>query len=204
MKFGGAALSAYSAFNAFKAGDTFGGIVGSISTAAMFIPGLGQIALALNAVNFVRSITGWGRGKPKPGFGGSEIAFNNDTGQFRHHSTYSYNGFNAGGAKRHTDMVVKYLNAYQKELGVTLNVEKAHKAMRGAIVRGGNYLSRVDISPWKDGSGSASEMLERWLSAGVFEGTPTYYDAYTGQREPFQTQQQYEQYMNDFSHNIFK
>jgi hypothetical protein len=203
LQYGGAALGAYNAFNAFKEGDTFGGVVGTISTAAMFIPGLQTIALALNAVNFIRGITGWGGGKPKPGFGGSEIVINEDTGQFGHHSTYSYNGFNASGAKRHTDMVVKYLNAYQKELGVTLNYKKAQEAIGGGRIRGGNYLTRVDISPWKDGSGSASEMLERWLSAGVFEGSPTYYDAYTGQRESFQTQQQYEQYMNDFSHKIF-
>ena len=100
-------------------------------------------------------------------------------------------------------MAMKFLTNYEKELGLKINYDRAQKAIQEAKVRGGNYLRRVDVSPWKDGSGSASEMIERWLSAGVYDGTPTYYDAYTGQREAFQTQQQYEQWMKSFSHRMF-
>jgi len=47
-------------------------------------------------------------------------------------------------------------------------------------------------------------MIERWLSAGVYDGTPTYYDASAGERRGFQSQQQYEQWMQQFSNRIFK
>ena len=202
MGYAMAAYSAYNAYNAFKAGDTLGGITNTISTIAMFNPALMPVAIALNAVNFISKMTGWGRGKPKQGFGGSEITLEKD-GTFRHDQAYAYNGFDPSGAKRHTDMAVKYLNEYQKELGVKVNYDRAWEAIRGAKIRGGNYLRRVDVSPWKDGSGSASEMLERWLSAGVFDGTPTYYDSYAGERLPFQSQSQYEKHMSDFSNKIF-
>jgi len=210
LKYGGTALSAYSAFDAFKQGDMLGGAAGTAQTLLGLqsigmigsIPGLQTVAIALTALNFVSSITGWGRGKPKPGFGGSEIGLRQD-GTFFHDQAYSYNGFDPSGAKKHTDMAMKFLTNYEKELGLKINYERAQKAITEAKVRGGNYLRRVDVSPWKDGSGSASEMIERWLSAGVYDGTPTYYDAYTGQREAFQTQQQYEQWMQNFSHRMF-
>jgi hypothetical protein len=202
MGYAMAAYSAYNAYNAFKAGDTLGGITNTVTTLAAFNPALIPVAIALNAVNFISKITGWGRGKPKQGFGGSELKINEE-GTFSHSQAYAYNGFDPSGAKKHTDMVAKYLNAYQKELGVTLNYKKAQEAISGGRIRGGNYLTRVDVSPWKDGSGSASEMLERWLSAGVFDGTPTYYDAYAGERLSFQSQTQYEKHMSDFSNRIF-
>jgi len=210
MGYAGTALSAYSAFDAFKQGDMLGGAAGTAQTLLGLqsigmigaIPGLQTVAIALTALNFVSSITGWGRGKPKPGFGGSEIGLRQD-GTFFHDQAYSYNGFDPSGAKKHTDMAMKFLTNYEKELGLKINYDRAQEAIRGAKVRGGNYLRRVDVSPWKDGSGSASEMIERWLSAGVYDGTPTYYDAYTGQREAFQTQQQYEQWMENFSHRMF-
>jgi hypothetical protein len=164
---------------------------------------LQPVAIALNAVNFVSKITGWGRGKPKPGFGGSEIGLRPD-GTFFHDQAYSYNGFDPSGAKKHTDLAMKFLTNYEKELGLKLNYDRAQKAIQEAKVRGGNYLRRVDVSPWKDGSGSASEMIERWLSAGVYDGTPTYYDASAGERRGFQSQQQYEQWMQQFSNRIFK
>ena len=211
MGYAGTVMSAYSAFDAFKEGDMLGGAAGTAGTLLGLqslgfigaIPGLQPVAVALTALNFISGFTGWGRGKPKPGFGGSEITLDKD-GTFRHDQAYSYNGFDPSGAKKHTDLAIKYLNNYQKELGVKVNYERAWKAIREAKVRGGNYLRRVDVSPWKDGSGSVSEMLERWLSAGVFDGTPTYYDAYTGQREGFQSQQQYEQWMRQFSNRMFQ
>lgn len=210
MGYAGTALSAYSAFDAFKQGDMLGGAAGTAQTLLGLqsigmigaIPGLQTVAIALTALNFVSGITGWGRGKPKPGFGGSEIGLRQD-GTFFHDQAYSYNGFDPSGAKKHTDMAMKFLTSYEEELGLKINYERAQKAITEAKVRGGNYLRRVDVSPWKDGSGSASEMIERWLSAGVYDGTPTYYDAYTGQREAFQTQQQYEQWMKNFSHRMF-
>ena len=210
MGYAGTAFAAYCAFDAFKQGDTLGGVSGTASTllglqtigAIGTIPGLQAVAISLMALNFISGITGWGKGKPKPGFGGSEIALGED-GKFFHDQAYSYNGFDPSGAKKHTDMAMKFLTEYEKELGLKINYDRAQEAIRGAKIRGGNYLRRVDVSPWKDGSGSASEMIERWLSAGVYDGTPTYYDAYTGQREAFQTQQQYEKWMQDFSHKIF-
>ena len=198
-----AAYSAKNAFDAFKQGDTLGGVTSTITTLAPFVPFLQPVAIALNAVNFVSRITGWGRGKPKPGFGGSEIGLRPD-GTFFHDQAYSYNGFDPSGAKKHTDLAMNFLTNYEKELGLKLNYDRAQKAIQEAKVRGGNYLRRVDVSPWKDGSGSASEMIERWLSAGVYDGTPTYYDASAGERRGFQSQQQYEQWMQQFSNRIFK
>tara|TARA_R110000822_G_scaffold10953_2_gene40772 strand:+ start:88 stop:1560 length:1473 start_codon:yes stop_codon:yes gene_type:complete len=210
LGYAGTAMSAYGAYDAFKSGDTLGGVSNTANTLVGLqaigvlgsIPGLQTVAIALTALNFISSITGWGRGKPKPGFGGSEISLRED-GTFQHDQAYSYNGFDPSGAKKHTDMAMKYLTEYQKELGLKINYGRAQEAIAGAEVRGGNYLRRVDVSPWKDGSGSASEMIERWLSAGVFDGTPTYYDAYTGQREGFQSQEQYETYMQNFSNRVF-
>ena len=87
----GAAFSAYNAYDAFKQGDTLGGLTNAAATAAFFIPGMQPVAAALTALNFV---SGFRKGKPKPGMGGSEIKYDKDTGQLANSMTWSYKGFN--------------------------------------------------------------------------------------------------------------
>ena len=84
-----------------------------------------------------------------------------------------------------------------------LNYDKAQEAMAGAKIRGGNYLQRIDVSPWKDGSGSSSEMIERWIDSGAYEGNPTYYNSELGQRVGFSSQEQYEKEVNKYAKSIF-
>ena len=84
-----------------------------------------------------------------------------------------------------------------------LNSEKAAQAIKEARIRGGNYLRRIDVSPWKDGSGSSSEMIERWMDSGAYEGNPTYYNAELGERVGFTSQKQYERAVNKYAKSIF-
>jgi hypothetical protein len=191
----GAAFSAYNAYDAFKQGDTLGGLTNAAATAAFFIPGMQPVAIALTALNFV---SGFRKGKPKPGMGGSEIMYNKDTGQLAHSSTWAYNGFNPSQAKQHTDQAIKFVNNYMKEFNVKLNPEKFPQGQSNW-----QYLSRIDVSPYKNGSQSAGELIERWMSSGAFTGNPSYYDANAGERRFFTSQEEYETAVNRFSNKVF-
>ena len=188
----GAAFSAYNAYDAFKQGDTLGGLTNAAATAAFFIPGIQPVAAALTALNFV---SGFRKGKPKPGMGGSEIRYNPDTGQLDHSMTWSYNGFNPSQAKQHTDQARNFINGYMKEFNVKFDPEKASKL--------GQYHTRIDVSPYKNGSQSAGELIERWMSSGAFTGNPSYYDADAGERRFFTSQEEYEAAVNSFSNRVF-
>ena len=188
----GAAFSAYNAYDAFKQGDTLGGLTNAAATAAFFIPGMQPVAAALTALNFV---SGFRKGKPKPGMGGSEIRYNPDTGQLDHSMTWSYNGFNPSQAKQHTDQARNFINGYMKEFNVKFDPEKASKL--------GQYHTRIDVSPYKNGSQSAGELIERWMSSGAFTGNPSYYDADAGERRFFTSQEEYEAAVNSFSNRVF-
>ena len=194
----GAAMSAYSAYDAFKRGDNVSGAINTLSTVAFFVPGLQGAAAALQAANFVSGLTGFGRGKPKPGMGGSELKYVPETGQLAHSATWSYNGFNPSQAKQHTDKAIKFVNGYMKEFKVKLNPEKFPQGQDKW-----QYLSRIDVSPYKNGSQSAGELIERWMSSGAFTGNPTYYDPNLGERVNFTSQEQYEQYVSRFADRIF-
>ena len=198
VKGAGVALSAYSAYDAFKRGDNVSGAINTFSTVAMLVPTLQPIAIALQAANFVSGLTGFGRGKPKPGMGGSELKYVPETGQLAHSSTWSYNGYNPSQAKQHTDKAVRFVNEYMKEFKVKLNPEKFPKGQSNW-----QYLSRIDVSPYKNGSQSAGELIERWMSSGAFTGNPTYYDPNLGERINFTSQEQYEQYVSRFADRIF-
>jgi len=191
----GAAFSAYNAYDAFKQGDTLGGLTNAAATAAFFIPGMQPVAAALTALNFV---SGFRKGKPKPGMGGSEIKYDKDTGQLAHSMTWSYNGFNPSQAKQHTDKAIKFVNDYMKEFNVKLNPEKFPQGQSNW-----QYLSRIDVSPYKNGSQSAGELIERWMSSGAFTGNPSYYDADAGERRFFTSQEEYEAAVNNFSNRVF-
>ena len=191
----GAAFSAYNAYDAFKQGDTLGGLTNAAATAAFFIPGMQPVAAALTALNFV---SGFRKGKPKPGMGGSEIKYDKDTGQLAHSMTWSYNGFNPSQAKQHTDKAIKFVNDYMKEFNVKLNPDKFPKGQSNW-----QYLSRIDVSPYKNGSQSAGELIERWMSSGAFTGNPSYYDADAGERRFFTSQEEYEAAVNNFSNRVF-
>lgn len=191
----GAAFSAYNAYDAFKQGDTLGGLTNAAATAAFFIPGMQPVAAALTALNFV---SGFRKGKPKPGMGGSEIKYDKDTGQLAHSMTWSYNGFNPSQAKQHTDKAIKFVNDYMKEFNVKLNPEKFPQGQSNW-----QYLSRIDVSPYKNGSQSAGELIERWMSSGAFTGNPSYYDAEAGERRFFTSQEEYEAAVNNFSNRVF-
>jgi hypothetical protein len=191
----GAAFSAYNAYDAFKQGNTLGGLAGTATTVAMFVPPLQPIAAALTALNFASGITGFGRGKPKPGMGGSEIRYNRDTGQLDHSMTWSYNGFNPSQAKQHTDQARNFINGYMKEFNVKFDPEKASRL--------GQYHTRIDVSPYRNGSQSAGELIERWMSSGAFIGNPSYYDADAGERRFFTSQEEYEAAVNSFSNRVF-
>ena len=200
-------LSAINAYNEFKQGNVLGGFAGLAATGAgikslapTFMAGtpLGAIALGLTALNFASGITGFGRGKPKPGMGGSEIRYNKDTGNLEHGTTWSYNGFNPSQAKQHTDKAVKFVNEYMKEFNVKLNPEKFPQGQSKW-----QYLSRIDVSPYRNGSQSAGELIERWMSSGAFIGNPSYYDADAGERRFFTSQEEYEAAVNRFSNRVF-
>tara|TARA_R100001594_G_scaffold122491_1_gene158650 strand:- start:272 stop:1837 length:1566 start_codon:yes stop_codon:yes gene_type:complete len=198
MKGAGTALAVYSAYNAFKAGDTLGGVASSLSAVAMWVPGLQPIALALTAASFLSGVTGFGRGKSKPGMGGSEIRYNKDTGQLEHGTTWSYNGFNPSQAKQHTDQAVKFVNQYMKEFNISLNPEKFPQGQSNW-----QFLSRIDVSPYRNGSQSAGELIERWMSSGAFTGNPSYYDPNSGERRFFTSQEEYEKAVSRFANKVF-
>ncbi len=196
-------LSAINAYNEFKQGNVLGGFAGAAATGAGLqslgllatTTPLGAIALGLTALNFASGITGFGRGKPKPGMGGSEIRYNRDTGQLDHSMTWAYNGFNPSQAKTHTDQARNFINGYMKEFNVKFDPEKASKL--------GQYHTRIDVSPYRNGSQSAGELIERWMSAGAFTGNPSYYDPDAGERRFFTSQEEYETAVNRFSNRVF-
>lgn len=196
-------LSAINAYNEFKQGNVLGGFAGAAATGAGLqslgllatTTPLGAIALGLTALNFASGITGFGRGKPKPGMGGSEIRYNRDTGQLDHSMTWAYNGFNPSQAKTHTDQARNFINGYMKEFNVKFDPEKASKL--------GQYHTRIDVSPYRNGSQSAGELIERWMSAGAFTGNPSYYDPNAGERRFFTSQEEYETAVNRFSNRVF-
>ena len=190
----GIALSAYNAYDSFKQGDKVGGVTSTIATIAL-LSGNPGIAAAMAGLNFVSGITGWGRGKPKPGMGGSEIRYNRDTGQLDHSMTWAYNGFNPSQAKQHTDQARNFINGYMKEFNVKFDPEKASRL--------GQYHTRIDVSPYRNGSQSAGELIERWMSSGAFTGNPSYYDADAGERRFFTSQEEYEAAVNRFSNRVF-
>ena len=190
----GIALSAYNAYDSFKQGDKVGGVTSTIATIAL-LTGNPGLAAAMAGINFVSGITGWGRGKPKPGMGGSEIRYNRDTGQLDHSMTWAYNGFNPSQAKTHTDQARNFINGYMKEFNVKFDPEKASKL--------GQYHTRIDVSPYRNGSQSAGELIERWMSAGAFTGNPSYYDPDAGERRFFTSQEEYETAVNRFSNRVF-
>ena len=127
--------------------------------------------------------------------GGSEIRYNRDTGQLDHSMTWSYNGFNPSQAKQHTDQARNFINGYMKEFNVKFDPEKASKL--------GQYHTRIDVSPYRNGSQSAGELIERWMSSGAFIGNPSYYDADAGERRFFTSQEEYEAAVNSFSNRVF-
>ena len=171
-----------------------GGVTSTIATIAL-LSGNPGIAAAMAGLNFVSGITGWGRGKPKPGMGGSEIRYNRDTGQLDHSMTWAYNGFNPSQAKQHTDQARNFINGYMKEFNVKFDPEKASRL--------GQYHTRIDVSPYRNGSQSAGELIERWMSSGAFTGNPSYYDADAGERRFFTSQEEYEAAVNRFSNRVF-
>jgi len=189
---GGTALAAYGAYDSFKQGDTVGGVINTGMTIAL-ATGNGPVALALGALSFARSL-GFGRGKPKVGMGGSEIRFDENTGTLVHSDTWSYNGFDPSGVKRHTDLARNAINNYMKAYNVKLDPKK---------VPLDQWHNRIDASPYRNGSQSASELIERWLSSGAFIGNPSVYDAYTGTRQYFNSQEQYEQSVQNFLQGQF-
>ena len=65
------------------------------------------------------------------------------------------------------------------------------------------YLSRIDVSPYKNGSQSGAEMIERWLSSGAFVGNPSVYDPIAGERKYFNSQEEYEIAMQRFANKQF-
>ena len=194
MKVAGTAVAAYNAYESFKAGDNTGA---AINTAAAYAAATGNapLALAMTAASFIH---GFSKGKPKPGMGGSEIRYNKDTGQLEHGTTWSYNGFNPSQAKQQTDVAVKYVNDYSKEFGVKLDPKKFPSGQNNW-----QYLSRIDVSPYRNGSQSGTEMIERWLSSGAFVGNPSYYDPESGERKYFTSQEEYEAAVKRFSNKQF-
>jgi hypothetical protein len=130
--------------------------------------------------------------------GGSEIKYDQKTGQLAHSMTWSYNGFNPSQAKQHTDQAVKFVNNYMKEFGVSLDPKKFPQGQSNW-----QFLSRIDVSPYKNGSQSGAEMIERWLSSGAFVGNPSIYDPDSGERKYFNSQEEYEIAMQRFANRQF-
>ena len=81
-----------------------------------------------------------------------------------------------------------------KEFNVNLNPDKIPNTQ---------YHTRIDVSPYRNGSQSSAEIIERWLSSGAFTGSPSYYDAEAGERRYFTSQGDYEAAMQNFSHRMF-
>ena len=193
----GAAMAAINAFEAFKEEDYIqAGLNAGIAYATM--AGQPGIALALTAASVAQSFFRFGKGKPKPGMGGSEIKYDQETGQLAHSMTWSYNGFNPSQAKQHTDQTVKFVNNYMKEFGVSLDPKKFPQGQSNW-----QYLSRIDVSPYKNGSQSGAEMIERWLSSGAFVGNPSVYDPIAGERKYFNSQEEYEIAVQRFANRQF-
>ncbi len=67
----------------------------------------------------------------------------------------------------------------------------------------GSISSRIDVSPYKNGSQSGAELIERWLSSGAFVGNPSIYDPNTGERKYFTSQEEYEIAMQRFANRQF-
>jgi len=199
----GAAYNAYNAAEAWGNKDYAGAITSSAWAVASVNPAALPYAIGLEALSMIGRSLGWWGKKPKQGFGGAEILLNKETNQLEFERTYSYNGFDASQAGRHSKQAVEFLNGWSKKFGMKLNYDKAQEAIAGAKIRGGNYLRRIDVSPWKDGSGSSSEMIERWIDSGAYEGNPTYYNAELGQRVGFSSQEQYEKEVNQYAKSIF-
>ena len=196
-KYGGAAISAYNAYEAFKEKDYIQAGLSAGVTYATLTGNVG-LALALTAASVAQSFFRFGRGKPKPGMGGSEIKYDQETGQLAHSMTWSYNGFNPSQAKEHTDQAVKFVNNYMKEFGVSLDPKKFPQGQSNW-----QFLSRIDVSPYKNGSQSGAEMIERWLSSGAFVGNPSIYDPDSGERKYFNSQEEYEIAMQRFANRQF-
>lgn len=196
-KYAGAAISAYNAYEAFKEKDYIQAGLSAGVTYATLTGNVG-LALALTAASVAQSFFRFGRGKPKPGMGGSEIMYDQKTGQLAHSMTWSYNGFNPSQAKQHTDQTVKFVNNYMKEFGVSLDPKKFPQGQSNW-----QFLSRIDVSPYKNGSQSGAEMIERWLSSGAFVGNPSIYDPDSGERKYFNSQEEYEIAMQRFANRQF-
>jgi hypothetical protein len=193
----GTAVAAINAFEAFKEEDYIqAGLNAGVAYATM--TGQPGLALALTAASVAQSFFRFGRGKPKPGMGGSEIKYDQETGQLAHSMTWQYNGFNPSQAKQHTDSAVKFINNYMKEFGVSLDPKKFPQGQSNW-----QYLSRIDVSPYKNGSQSGAEMIERWLSSGAFVGNPSVYDPNSGERKYFTSQEEYEIAMQRFANKQF-
>ena len=199
----GAAYGMYNAAEAWGNKDYAGAVTNTAWAVASVNPAAIPYAIGLEALSMIGRHFGWWGSKPKPGFGGAEINLNKDTNQLQFERTYSYNGFDASQAGTHSKQAVEFLNGWSKKFGMKLNYDKAQEAMAGAKIRGGNYLQRIDVSPWKDGSGSSSEMIERWIDSGAYEGNPTYYNSELGQRVGFSSQEQYEKEVNKYAKSIF-
>jgi hypothetical protein len=196
-RYAGTAIAAYSAFEAFKEKDYIQAGLNTGIAYATFTGNVG-LALALTAASVAQSFFRFGRGKPKPGMGGSEIKYDQKTGQLAHSMTWSYNGFNPSQAKQHTDQAVKFVNNYMKEFGVSLDPKKFPQGQSNW-----QFLSRIDVSPYKNGSQSGAEMIERWLSSGAFVGNPSIYDPDSGERKYFNSQEEYEIAMQRFANRQF-
>jgi len=199
----GAAYGLYNAAEAWGNKDYAGAVTNTAWAVASVNPAALPYAIGLEAISQIGRAFGWWGKKPKPGFGGAEILLNKDTNQLEFERTYSYNGFDASEAGRHSKQAVQFLNGWSKKFGMKLNYEKANQAIVEAKIRGGNYLRRIDVSPWKDGSGSSSEMIERWINSGAYEGNPTYFNTDLGQRVGFSSQEQYEKEVNKYAKSIF-
>ena len=204
LGYAGAAFGAYSAAEAWGNKDYAGAVTNSAWAVASVNPAALPYAIGLEAISQIGRTFGWWGGKPKPGFGGAEINLNTNTNNLEFTgTTYSYNGFDPSQAGRHANQAVQFLNGWSDKFGMKLNSEKAAQAIKEARIRGGNYLRRIDVSPWKDGSGSSSEMIERWMDSGAYEGNPTYYNAELGERVGFTSQKQYERAVNKYAKSIF-
>jgi len=203
LGYAGAAYGLYNAAEAWGNKDYAGAITSSAWAVASVNPAALPYAVGLEALSMIGRSLGWWGKKPKQGFGGAEILLNKETNQLEFERTYSYNGFDASQAGKHSKQAVQFLNGWSKKFGMKLNYDKAQEAITGAKIRGGNYLRRIDVSPWKDGSGSSSEMIERWIDSGAYEGNPTYYNAELGQRVGFSSQEQYEKEVNQYAKSIF-
>jgi hypothetical protein len=203
LGYAGAAYGLYNAAEAWGNKDYAGAVTNTAWAVASVNPAALPYAIGLEAISQIGRAFGWWGKKPKPGFGGAEIRLNKENNNLEFETTYGYNGFDPSQAKQHANQAVQFLNGWSKKFGMKLNYEKANQAIVEAKIRGGNYLRRIDVSPWKDGSGSSSEMIERWINSGAYEGNPTYFNTDLGQRVGFSSQEQYEKEVNKYAKSIF-